>query len=148
MAVHVNPCLSIRVRQRGKVALSISKPGIVPSHLHPDLAKRTIPPSVGGNVSQIVLVAQLLINTPESFTELRGGEWKEGFTTSGFGQLLKRVVPFMIDVSTKTRGADIDQEVWTTRELIRKAGIVAAGCAKRGKSEEADQYREMIRAYS
>ena len=39
------------------------------------------------------------------------------------------------------------QEVWTTRELIRKAGIVAAGCAKRGKSEEANRYKEMIRAY-
>lgn len=33
------------------------------------------------------------------------------------------------------------------RELIRKCGIVAEGCIKRGKKEEAEAYRELARAY-
>lgn len=33
------------------------------------------------------------------------------------------------------------------RELVRKCGIVANGCAKRGKEEEAEAYRELARTY-
>lgn len=33
------------------------------------------------------------------------------------------------------------------RELLRKCGIVAAGCEKRGRTQEAEAYRELARSY-
>jgi glycosyltransferase involved in cell wall biosynthesis len=41
---------------------------------------------------------------------------------------------------------DHDREC-AVRELVRKCGIVAIGCEKRGKNQEAETYRELARSY-
>jgi len=40
-----------------------------------------------------------------------------------------------------------DYRVAAVRELIRKCEIVATGCAKRGKTKEAEEYRALARSY-
>ncbi|MGH9341927.1 MAG: glycosyltransferase family 2 protein [Acidobacteriota bacterium] len=39
------------------------------------------------------------------------------------------------------------QRVWTSAEIVRKAGILASGCRKRGKVEEAGRYEEMVERF-
>ena len=44
-------------------------------------------------------------------------------------------------------GLSCQQKEWTAREMVKKAGILASGCEKRGKVREAERYRDLVRRW-
>ncbi len=57
---------------------------------------------------------------------------------------------FRVQALIKTYGSGRltqQQKLWTAAEIVRKAGILAAGFANRGKAEEAREYRELGREW-